>query len=70
MRVCSKCGYIKPEDNFAVNKKRKDGLFTYCKRCKSKVDGEYYIKHRQKIMANSRDYYHKKVEHETQNVNL
>ena len=39
---CSRCGYLKPVDQFARNRGRKDGLGTYCKGCTKSYNAAYY----------------------------
>ena len=34
MKKCSSCKEPKPESDFPLNKKNKDGLHCYCKACK------------------------------------
>jgi len=45
MKRCPKCGEVKKLSQFYKNKNNKDGVFSYCKECKSKIqheDYEYY----------------------------
>lgn len=41
-KKCPACGQVKILDEFNKNKKRSDGLQTYCKQCQSKYDKRYY----------------------------
>ena len=41
VKQCSKCKLTKETINFGVSKKNSDGLYTYCKSCKSDEDKKY-----------------------------
>ena len=41
-KKCPHCGEVKPLDEFAKNKSRRDGLSVYCKRCNSICAAKYY----------------------------
>lgn len=45
MKICSKCQQQRPDDEFAVNKKGKDGLRSQCKQCESAYHAEYRQTH-------------------------
>lgn len=42
MRVCTVCGEPKPREAFALSKRAKDGLHTFCKACKSAKSRAWY----------------------------
>ena len=56
--ICSKCKIDKTEDNYHKDKKRKTGLYPYCKEC-VKVD---YYKNHEKIRARQKRYHQKNRE--------
>lgn len=41
MKVCNKCDLPKDESEFPKRKINKDGLYSYCKTCKSSIGKEY-----------------------------
>ena len=41
-KSCSRCGQSKPLIYYAVNKKNKDGLETFCRPCKSGINSVRY----------------------------
>lgn len=49
-KLCIKCGVVKDTNEFAKNKKRHDGLQTYCTVCKKIFDTAYYAKHKRKVL--------------------
>ena len=59
MKQCKKCKSNKDEWLFSKDKNRSDGLFPWCKECKSKSDAESHIKHRDKRIDNMKKSYHK-----------
>lgn len=42
MKICSKCGYAKPLEEYSKNKAKKDGLQTCCISCNKSRMQEYY----------------------------
>ena len=44
-KVCSKCGGLKDYSEFCVDRKKKDGLQSQCKTCKSESIVMYYQQH-------------------------
>ena len=51
MKTCPKCGIEKDESEFSQNKKRKDKLFFWCKRCQNEHNSNYFYSLRQKCFA-------------------
>ena len=43
-KICSKCHEEKDIENFSKNKRRKDGIQTFCKPCQNKYGAVYYEK--------------------------
>lgn len=41
-KVCSRCGRELPISEFCKDKRRKDGIYVYCKQCVSKYHKKYY----------------------------
>jgi len=41
-KICSKCGIEKDISCFGKHKLHKDGLSSWCKKCKSQENKEYY----------------------------
>lgn len=56
-KVCTKCKVEKPTESFPKDKRRKDGLFSWCKSCKSVSDGAVYSKNRNRILDRHKRYY-------------
>ncbi len=54
---CAKCGHTKPLDEFHNSKKSADGKVERCKACRADDNREYRAKNRDKINAQSREYY-------------
>lgn len=42
MKTCSKCGEVKPLEDFQKRRKSKDGHFGWCKLCKRAYDNAHY----------------------------
>jgi hypothetical protein len=42
MKRCPRCGETKPLSEFHTNRTRRDGVQTYCKPCRAKIDHERY----------------------------
>lgn len=62
MKKCTKCGEVKPLDEFRKNKARKDGLTIHCKACKKAYDILYFENNKHKIYE-YRKSYRQKVPH-------
>lgn len=60
MRICSKCKENKELNDFNSNKKRKDGLTSWCKECIRKRSKEHY--------KNNTDLYKDKVKKSRQKI--
>lgn len=52
MKLCTKCGVLQNTDCFVADKRRKDGLYPYCKTCSK----EYYQKTRERTLQQKREY--------------
>lgn len=68
MKTCSKCNIEKHKYNFNKSKKAKDGLFSYCKECRKKVNtewrntnsnymSEYYNRNSEELLQKSKEWY-------------
>lgn len=49
MKVCSKCKILKPEEDYCVDRSKKDGLYSCCKECKNKQNKNYKKNNKLKI---------------------
>ena len=47
MKSCPGCRKAKIEKEFALNNQKPDGLQTYCKICKSRIDAGYYQRNKE-----------------------
>lgn len=54
MKTCGKCKQTKKRAEFALSKKKGDGLQSWCKSCKKQVDSTYYRKNYTKMRLQSR----------------
>ena len=66
MKLCSKCGLQKQEQEFCICSKSKDGLQSQCKECKKKGISQYYINNpgrrsRRTKQQNRERYYKNKI---------
>lgn len=59
-KVCKKCGRELPVENFAVNRKNKDGLQAECRECKAAYMREYWERKKAKKKENERIEFEKK----------
>ncbi len=50
MKHCTKCNTLKSFDEFAKNKKKKDGYQTSCKSCTAEYKKTYYSENRESII--------------------
>ena len=57
MKKCPRCGKLKPESEYCKTRRTKDGLQCYCKVCTGKMQHEYYVKNRQRILDRQAAYY-------------
>ncbi len=53
MKYCKKCDTLKPLDDFASNKSKKDGKQVQCRSCKKKTDAVFFQANKEK--ANERN---------------
>lgn len=56
-KTCSKCGEIKPFDQFRVSRQRKDGRQCYCRSCHAKANSVWRSKHRARHLATVRKWH-------------
>jgi hypothetical protein len=42
MKRCARCGQTKPLSEFHIHRGRRDGVQTYCKRCRAVIDHDRY----------------------------
>src|SRR6266550_3425472 len=42
MKRCPRCGETKPLSDFHIHRGRRDGVQTYCKRCRAVIDHDRY----------------------------
>lgn len=59
-KVCKKCGRELPVENFAVNRKNKDGLQAECRECRAAYMREYWERKKAKKKENERIEFEKK----------
>ena len=55
-KKCSKCGEVKPINEFYKHKRKKDGLASQCKCCENKIKEEYHKKHLKEIKEYRKKY--------------
>jgi hypothetical protein len=54
MKMCKKCGFNKPLDDYGDNKNNKDGKAIYCKECERQRGIEYRLKNPNKVKESSK----------------
>lgn len=54
-KVCSDCGRRKKADDFSANPSSKDGLYSYCKRCKADRVRNYVDRNRDDVNRKARE---------------
>jgi hypothetical protein len=54
MKMCPLCKEERAVTEFYKNSKRKDGLQVNCKTCKKKIDANYFVSNREKILLGRR----------------
>src|SRR4051812_33277107 len=52
MQECQKCFKFQPTEEFVTDKRRKGGLYPYCKTCSK----DYYQKNRQRLLDQKKEY--------------
>jgi len=57
-KTCSKCGEVKPLDDFYKNKANKDGASCWCKTCKNEYSKQYFRENPNKIRHIKKKYHH------------
>ena len=58
MKRCISCKEEKGFEHFSKNRNSKDGYKNYCKKCASKYNKRYREKHKEKVNAKNRAWYH------------
>lgn len=56
-KICSKCCIEKNIDEFAKDKKTKDGLRCWCKLCNKEYNNKYFNDNKEKILNHQKEYY-------------
>ena len=56
VKVCYKCKLSKSIDEFAINKKRPDGLNSQCKSCHKEYRRQHYLNNKQKYINKASEY--------------
>lgn len=73
MKKCARCQNLKELEEFSKDKKRKDGLNKYCRKCASDIyyqnkdtilsrQREYYVKHKSAHIKKCQEWYQKNIE--------
>ncbi len=57
MKICSKCQEDKPKTEFYKDKARRDGLRPSCKTCGKIQHQQHYLNNKEKIKAQTKEYY-------------
>jgi hypothetical protein len=57
MKKCPKCKETKPLDDFAKNKRKKDGLQRTCRKCVAAKDKQWFQNNKEKYYENNKKYY-------------
>ena len=60
---CSRCERTLPTGAFSANRRRRDGLQTYCKACKSTVDRQWYEQRGHTQRARNKGYIERNARH-------
>lgn len=53
-KLCTRCGVVKPAAEYHSNKSRLDGLQSYCKECKGKMDQKTYLGNKTAYVARNK----------------
>lgn len=59
MKWCPKCKQQKLENQFFLNKRNKDKLSDWCKKCNGIANKQYYLLHRKETLIRTKKYYQK-----------
>lgn len=51
IKICFRCGVKKDRSEFGINKKKSDGLQSYCKPCRNEYASQWYKKNSKTHMA-------------------
>lgn len=57
IKQCLKCGQTKPVSDFTICRKNKDGLQSWCKKCKNEEVKQYRINHLEERKKYDKDHY-------------
>lgn len=58
-KQCARCKLDTELSNFSKDKSKKDGLGSYCEKCRVEKKAEYYRKNKERLREYSRDYHRK-----------
>lgn len=56
MKKCTKCGEVKPLEDYHKLRAAKDGCRTYCKKCAIRDASSWALKNKQKVVEQAREY--------------
>lgn len=56
MKLCTKCGKVKPLSEFGLNKSKKDGHQCHCKECVREYKKKHYQEHKEDYLARNISY--------------
>ena len=62
IKTCSKCGILKPLDEFNNKKTSKDGKQSHCKICVKEYDKDHYQDHKEEIIKRNKKYYQEHID--------
>lgn len=57
MKACTKCGVVKPLEEFNRKKTKKDGRRAQCKQCQRSEGREYHVKNKDRVNKRTAEYY-------------
>jgi hypothetical protein len=56
VKICVRCETLQPRENFHRDKKQRDGLYYYCKKCVSEMSATYYQENREEVKARAHQF--------------